>query len=544
MSVDAVFKIQNAYDFENDTDTIKSFAVQDGVFARVSSDPNGCDDLIGAGTTVVSDPQMTVVPTYFDTHNHMLWTSADIQNVDLEDARSISDIQNALRTRAVETPPGEWIVSSRRWHETAITEQRLPTAAELDEASTVHPILVRRGGHVASANTLALRLAGIHAETPDPPGGTIVRDDAGAPTGPLIEFPAYLPVLNLIPHKDVQERVDNLVETCRLYNSMGIGAVRDPGLDEAAMDVYLRAREEGRLTVRTNAMYRLDPAEDTAYKLRQLENFKLHPGHGDDWLAVDSLKIFSDGGVEGGWLSAGYANDEHYHGHGLVDKDDFYSLVREAKLRGWKVGTHAVGDLAVEMVVDTYEQVIKDLDAGDEHGLVIEHAFFANEKVRSRVISLGIPVTVQHPLLYALGGNMLTYWGEERTREVMPIRAWLEEGGQLSSGSDCNVAPVSPLLSIWGLVTRGTLNAGVQGEEYAIDRRTAFRLYTIEGARLVGAEGRRGRIKEGYCADFVCYQDDPLHCDLDDLPGLTPSMTWVGGRSVYEAPSRIPVSSN
>jgi predicted amidohydrolase YtcJ len=333
------------------------------------------------------------------------------------------------------------------------------------------------------------------------------------------------------------------VETGRFYNSMGIGAVRDPGLDEAAMGVYLRAHEEGRLTVRTNAMYRLDPAEDTHFKLRQLETFKLRPGHGDDWLAVDSLKIFSDGGVEGGWLSAAYANDEHYHGHGLINKDDFYSLVREARLRGWKVGTHAVGDLAVEMVVDTYERVMEDLGAGDEHGLVIEHAFFADEQVRSRVIALGIPVTVQHPLLYALGGNMLTYWGEERTREVMPIRAWLDEGGQLSSGSDCNVAPVSPLLSIWGLVTRGTLNAGVQGEEYAIDRRTAFRLYTIEGARLIGAEGHRGRIKEGYFADFVCYQDDPLSCDLDDLPGLTPSMTWVGGQCVYEAPSRVSVSS-
>jgi|SRR5699024_5243138 len=128
---------------------------------------------------------------------------------------------------------------------------------------------------------------------------------------------------------------------------------------------------------------------------------------------------------------------------------------------------------------------------------------------------------------------MVKYWGADRTAQVMPVQSWLNEGAQLSAGSDCNVAPPDPMLSIWGMVTRGTLTVGVQGAESAIDRRTAFRLYTVEGARLLGEQSVRGRLLEGYVADFVCFDTDILECSDAELQETQPVMTWVNGECVF-----------
>lgn len=533
MNADTVVRAKAVYDFSPANEDRRSIAIANGRIVKTSTEWDGCDGLIGTETEVISDPNLTVIPGLFDTHNHFFWTSQDIHNVDLEPARSIADLQELLRVRADAEPPGTWIVSSRRWHESVLQEDRLPTADELDAVSTQHPILVRRGGHVASANSKAFELAGIDATTPDPPGGTIERIAGGAPAGPLIEFPAFFPILELVPTRDRKSKVQDLVKLAHNYNAMGLTAVRDPGLDLEAIHTYIEAWKEGPLPLRVNAMFRLDPSQDTAYKLNQLDTIEITPGYGDEYFKIDGLKIFSDGGVEGGWLSEAYENDEQYHGHGLINDSDLYRVVSEAARRGWKVGTHAVGDMALDMVLSVYQRVIEELNLGEDHGLAIEHAFFADPESRAKAIALNIPITVQHPLLYALGGNMVKYWGAERTAQVMPVQAWLEEGAQLSAGSDCNVAPPDPMLSIWGLITRDTLTVGVQGSESAIDRRTAFRLYTIEGARLVGEHAKRGRLLEGYAADFVCFETDVLECTETELRDAKPIMTWVNGQCTF-----------
>lgn len=531
-SADVVLRVGRVYDFTAPDAHMSSLAVRDGRVLAVGQgrELNG---LVGPNTTVVEDPGLTVLPSYFDTHNHLFWTSSDVGSVDLEDAGSVADIVARLRERAARTPPGEWIVSARRWHESTIAERRLPTATELDGASPEHPILVRRGGHVAVANSAALRLAGITSRSPDPEGGTVVRDAAGHPKGPLIEFPAFEPIMRLLPQPSAAHKAEALAEACRRYNARGIGAVRDPGVDDEAVDVYQALRDSGRLTVRSTLLYALDPSASTEHKLAQLDAFSRPPGWGDELLRVDGLKIFSDGGVEGGWQSAAYANQPGYFGHPLISRDDLVTVVDSAVRRGWKIGCHAVGDRAVVMVVDAYEQVLRRHPGLPPGTLVIEHAFFADAELRARAIALGIAVTVQHPLLYALAGNMLEYWGPERTEHVMPVRQWLDEGALVAAGSDCNVTPVDPLLSVWGLVSRGTQVGGVQGPQHGIDRATAFRLYTADAARLAGVQGSRGRLAPGYAADLVGYRSDPVRCDLDDLPGLAPCLTLVGGSPVY-----------
>jgi hypothetical protein len=171
---------------------------------------------------------------------------------------------------------------------------------------------------------------------------------------------------------------------------------------------------------------------------------------------------------------------------------------------------------------------------------VIEHGFLADKEQRGRAIRLGIPVTVQHPLLYGMARNLLRLWGPERTRSIMPVRAWLDEGAQVSAGTDYPAGSVDPIQAIWGMVTRQTRDAGVQGEEYAVDPYTAFWLYTAAGAQLVGEGGRRGTLEPNCLADLVGFAGNPILASADDLKTFAPILTVVDGRPMHDPQRMVP----
>jgi predicted amidohydrolase YtcJ len=528
---DYVLVAQGTHDFTPGADAgQRVLAVAGNQIVGAGQELSDVSALVGDSTRVVECPDLWLLPSFFDTHNHLLWTSRDITRVDVSGATSIEGLLNALRDEAARTPPGDWVVASRRWHESLLDEARLPTAAELDTVSRDHPIFLPRGGHVATVNSRALELAGIDSSTPDPQGGSILRDGSGAPNGHLVEFPATALVASLLPPASQAERTDNLRLACARYNALGIGAVRDPGVTPSELATYQALHQAGELSLRAGPMLLMDPASDVSTNIALLDEMRQECGTGDDMLRVDSVKIFADGGVEGGWLSDPYTSDPDYYGHPFYDHGDLFELVDHAVQSGWKVGCHAVGDRAVEMVVGTYERVIEKRGRLTRGTLVMEHAFFADSAIRRRAVDAGIRVTVQPPLLYALAGNMVRHWGAERTGHVMPVAQWLADGAELAGGSDCNVAPLDPLLSVWGFVTRGTQAAGVQGPESAIDRETAFRLYTADAARLIGQEHRRGGLGAGYLADLIGFTEDPLTCDIDRMPELRPVLTIVDGK--------------
>ena len=509
-------------------------AISNGKVVATGENVHDLDVQIDTDTTIVRDKNLVVSPSYFDTHNHLFWTSTDVPNVDISGARSIDEIVSTLRHSALEVPDGTWIIAARGWHESTIVEKRLPTALELDGVSDRHPVFVQRGGHVATANTYALRISGILDAAEDPAGGTITRDAHGKPLGPLIEFPAMQPILRLLPEDGHEGNLADLATTCRRYNAKGLTAVRDPGITEANYRLYERLHGQGDLSVRVRPLFMLDPGDSYEASMERLQALKVRQGDGDDVLRVEGIKILADGGVEGGWLSEPYVNRSDFCGHAFYSREELESLVETAVSRGWKVGTHAVGDKAVSLVLDVYEKVLSKVGAVAPGSLVIEHAFMADAEARARAIAAGVRVTVQHPLLYFLGGNMLSHWGPERTSLVMPVAEWLQDGGLIAGGSDCNVAPYDPLLAIWGFATRGTKVAGIQGPSQAVDRRTAFGLYTEAGWRLTGEENERGRLLPGFSADLVAYRQDPMTVDLDDLPSLSPAFTLMAGNPVYD----------
>lgn len=240
-----------------------------------------------------------------------------------------------------------------------------------------------------------------------------------------------------------------------------------------------------------------------------------------------------DGGVEAAALEHPYANDPHSTGHLNWDPAVLIRVCTEAVRHGRRIGTHTVGGRAVGSVLDVYEAVAAQVPGLPRWTLVIEHALPSDDTQRKRVVRGGFGVTVQYPLLWAMGSEMLTAWGPERTRRVFPLDEWLAAGADLAAGID-RARPINPMMTVWGMVTRGTRSAGIQGPSHAIDVATALQLYTMGSARLNDEADRLGSIGPGKLADLVAYCADPHTADIDDLPGLDPVFTVVGGRPVHD----------
>jgi predicted amidohydrolase YtcJ len=529
---DLIVKAGRVYAMNRAGNVHAALAVRDGWIVAVSDDRDGLDALASDGTHVVDDPELTLLPAFFDIHEHLLDSARNLARVRLEDAHSMDELIALIRDRAEHTPKGEWIQTSNGWNESNLAEGRLPTAAELDRASTDHPILAPRGGHVSITNTRGLELMGVTRATPDPPGGTIGHLPDGTPNG-VLEGGAAQTIKGLVAPPPLAESIDNLADACAIYAALGVGSVREALILLEGWEVYQSAWEHGRLSIRCLPLLLVDPFRPQADRLAFVEGLGARSGFGDDWLRIWGLKFVLDGGVAGAAMEQPFANNPTYTGHLNWDPAEMTEVVSHALARNWKVATHAVGDRTVRTVLDVYERALQQNPGTPAGMLVVEHAFLADKTQRARAVALGVSITVQHPLLYVNGNEILRSWGPERTAAVMPVRSWLDEGATVAAGTD-TVRPFDPMLNIWGMVTRGTKDIGVQGPDQAIDQYTAIELYTSAGTRLTGEAERRGTLESRRLADFVAYRADPVTTPVDDLPSLTPAITCVGGRGVHD----------
>jgi predicted amidohydrolase YtcJ len=301
---------------------------------------------------------------------------------------------------------------------------------------------------------------------------------------------------------------------------------------------YQDARDRDLLRVRARPMIRVgaEVTEDAAMAL--IDGLGARSGFGDDWLRIWGLKFVMDGGAEGAALEQPYANDPGHAGHLNWDPAVMTRVCAEAAGRGWRIGTHAVGDRALRTLLDVYEAVAARVHPLPPWTLVIEHGMLSDAAQRDRAVRGGFNVTVQHPVLWNMASEMLVAWGPDRTRQVTPIDEWLAAGADLAVGTDL-VRPFNPMTNVWGMITRGTNSAGIQGPEHAISVGTALELYTMGTARLNHEQDRLGSITPGKLADVVGYPADPLAADPDDLAELTPAFTIVGGRATHDPDKRL-----
>jgi predicted amidohydrolase YtcJ len=518
-------------------ETYRSVGLRGPEIVAVSADADGLDDLAGHSTAVVEAGDLTLLPAFADSHEHLMEASRNTLLVPVDKAGSVTEFTGMVADAARAAAPGKWILTSIAWHESNLAENRLPTLAELDAAAPDNPVLARRGGHLAVVNSAALRAAGIDADTPDPPGGKIGRLPDGSRDG-VLEARAVYQVAAFATGPSRAELAAALGTTSAAYAALGVGTLREAMIDLDELLAYQDARDRDLLRVRVRPMIRVgsELTEDAAIAL--IDGLGARSGFGDDWLRIWGLKFVMDGGAEGAALEQPYANDPADSGHLNWDPAVMTRVCVGAADRGWRIGTHAVGDRAVRTLLDVYEAVAAQVGPLPAWTLVIEHAMLSDAAQRERAVRGGFNVTVQHPVLWNMGSEMLITWGPERTRQVNPLDQWLAAGADLAAGTDI-VRPFNPMTNVWGMVTRGTKSAGIQGPEHAISVDTALELYTMGTARLNHEQDRLGSIAPGKLADLIGYPADPRAIDPDDLAELSPAFTIVGGRATHDPGKRL-----
>jgi predicted amidohydrolase YtcJ len=533
-SADVVVRAAAVHTMDPAVPPAATIAVRQGRIIALAGPDEGFDAVVGPDTTVLDDPGLVVLPAFVDTHNHLMFAGRNVLGVPVAQAANIVEFVDLIRERAARTPAGEWILTGADWHELRLAERRMPTAEDLDRATPDHPVLVMRGGHNGVLNSAGMRLAGIGPDTPDVPGGFIARDAAGRPTG-WVQDAALELAQQVLPPLPPERLADGLVLAAAEYAAHGIGTVRDPAVSPQEWHTYLRTAAAGELSVRSHAMIWTTPGSVEAdgsmdAYLDGLEVQGIRPGIGEGGLRLWGLKLVLDGGVEAAALEQPYADRPGFHGELMWDHDGLVHALTTAVRRGWPVGTHAFGDRAVALLLDAIRDVVVETGPLPPGMLVVEHGGLIGNRIADAA-ELGVHVTVQQALLDGLAEPLVEAWGADRAAELFPLRELVDAGAWISAGTDHPIGPLDPLRGVYGMVTRRT-SAGVLGAGHAITREEAFGLYTVAGASLLGG-GATATLAVGAPADLVAYAKDPFTCEPEELLGLSPAFTLVGGRIVH-----------
>ncbi|HEV2374840.1 MAG TPA: amidohydrolase family protein [Streptosporangiaceae bacterium] len=339
------------------SETLRSVGVRGPEVVAVSADADGLDGLAAADTVMVDAGDLTLLPAFADSHEHLVEASRNTLLVPVDKARSVADFAAMVADVARAAKPGAWILTSIGWHESNLAENRVPTLAELDAAVPDHPLLARRGGHFAVVNSAALRAAGISPDTPDSPGGKIGRLADGSRDGTL-EGGAVYQVAAFAPGPSRAELAGALGTCSAAYAALGVGTIREAMTTLDDFLAYQDAWEQRLLNVRPRLMLRVgtELSEDEALAL--IRGFGARSGFGDDRMRIWGLKFVMDGGAEGAALDEPYATNPANRGHLNWDPKVLTRVCTEAVQRGWRIGTHAVGDRAARTLLDVYEDVV------------------------------------------------------------------------------------------------------------------------------------------------------------------------------------------
>jgi len=538
-AADLIIDAQTVHTMAVEAPPVTALAVSDGRIAATAG-ADGRGELIAAWrapeTVVIDDPGLVVLPAFTDTHNHLMLAGQNILGVPVSKAADIPRFVSMIAERAAQTPAGQWIRTAADWHELRLAERRLPTAAELDRATTQHPVLVQRGGHNGVLNSAALRLAGIGRDTPDIEGGFIDRDADGEPRG-WLQDAALDVALRVMPPLPEPALIGGLALASADYAANGLGAVRDPAVSPGQWHAYRRLHAEGRLAVRCHAMIlTVAPAIAAAGSadayLDALEEQGIRPGAGEGLLRVWGLKFVLDGGVEAAAMERPYDDRPGYLGELLWDREALTAALATCVRRGWPAGVHAMGDRANALLVAAIRDAAEQAGPVPPGMVVIEHGGLIERHIAAAV-ELGVHITVQQALLDGLAPAFLGAWGPDRTAALFPWRELIDAGAWISAGTDHPIGPLSPLRAVHGMTTRST-PAGVLGPEHAISRAEALRLYTVAGAAFLAGPAA-GTLVPGAPADLVAYPADPFTCPAEELLRLSPVATVVAGRLSFRA---------
>jgi hypothetical protein len=495
--------------------------IRGGQVAGLADTPGRAAEIAGTPSFWINLESACIGPGFIDTHIHAVAAAADVRLVSVRAASTLDEVLTALRERGRRAGAGEWTVSGRNWHESQLSEGRLPTTAELDALGVAGPVLLRRGSHLAVANSRALALLGL-------PAGRVAPIDSDAAIGRALE---------LAGAPSPAQRAGDLAAVLARFNARGITSIREAGVDAAGLEAFAALHRERRLTMRCDLLWRIAEGSDVAAARRQLADMPREtppdgaPAPQDGALAprLTGVKLFVDGRI-----ADAATGDEAPQGALRLSPGDLWTIVSESLRRSPGLGCHAVGDAAVAMVLDAYERALATGLARRPRRLVVEHALDCAPPTIERLAASGVSVSAHPGIVYEFAADVRRHWGEARAARAAPVRDMLAAGVAVAAGSDGDVPPFDPLRGVWFMVTRMGRSGGPVGAGQAVTRDVALDLYTRRGAALLGAAGQRGELRPGQAADLVAFSGDPLTCPVEELPETGVRLTLVGGKPVYD----------
>jgi len=513
-----------------------ALAVLNGRFVAVGSEA-AVMQWQGPHTRIVDAKGNRLLPGFNDAHVHFSDGGAALSAVQLTHVTSLKEFVQRIADYAAHVPKGEWIRNGE-WDETKWSPAKLPTRQDIDAATPDNPVAIDRyDGHMLLANSKALALAGITAKTPDPPGGVIVRDASGQPTGALKDAATELlqkaePPLNLAQRR---RAVESALHEAAMR---GVTSVQDMSLDYGDLAVYSQMLADGKLTVRVYGAPLIANVEDQA---------KLGLGHafGGPSLRIGALKMFADGslGSRTAYFAEPYTDEPGNRG---LLFSDMLPLVKagerlmRADAANLQVCTHAIGDAGIKTTLDLYQAVEKK-DGPRDRRWRIEHAQHMASADFERFAQLHVIASVQPYQAIDDGRWAEARIGHDRATRTYAFKTFMQHGVRLAFGTDWPVAPLDPMLTLYGAVTRATLD-GKYPEgwipEQKLSIQEAIAAYTMGSAYAEFQEHDKGSIEPGKLADMVLLSQDVLSIAPAAIRDTHILKTWLGGVEIFDAGSR------
>jgi predicted amidohydrolase YtcJ len=521
----------------------RSIAIAAGRIIAVDADP-----AMLPAREVLDLRGQTLLPGFHDAHNHMVWFGQSMSEIDLGAAAvpTLADLYTAVARRAGTTADGAWVIGS------GYDQNKLgahPDRDGLDQAAPGRRVWLRHvSGHMCVVSSLVLADLGLADRPSDVPGGTVVTDAAGRPTGLLQERAQGLAsgLLHPYPLAVLAEAIDRAGAR---YLSEGITSCTEAGIGggwightPAELAAYQLARDTGRLRVRVELMVASDVLHPiAAHPDDGLElglDLGIRTGIGDDWLRVGAMKIFTDGSLIGrtAAMSADYAGEPGNRGYLQADGDELTATIIAAHRSGWQVAAHAIGDRAIDLVLDAYEQAQEHYPrTGTRHR--IEHFAAARPDQVQRAAGLGVVAVPQGRFATEIGDGLLAAAGPDRESWLYRQRSLIDAGMTLPGSSDRPVSNGAPLLGVHDMVNRRTAAGIPFNPAEAVTAEQALRAYTSGSAYASHAEQARGTISPGKLADLVVLSDDPTAVSPEHIGGIEVLATFVDGTCRHGTPA-------
>lgn len=525
---DLVVENANIYTVDPKTPRAKALAVKDGKFIAVGA---SVAKHIGPNTRRIDAQGAAVIPGLIDSHVHMRSLGDMLTSFDFRRAKSPREIAEAVAKKAATLPKGAWILG-RNWDQ-ANWGDKFPVAADLDALVPDHPVFLRRvDGHAAWANTKAMQIAEITVDTKEPRGGQILKDAAGKPTGIFVDKAMGL-VSRRIPPPVPQQVEESLARAAQECARLGMTTVHDAGCSRTEIEMYKRLIAAKRLPVRVYAMI---GGEGELWD----EYLKRGPEIGDR-LTVRSIKLVADGamGSRGALFWQPYSDDKSTSGLLMMPQEDITRIAKEALAKGFQVNTHAIGDKANSLVLESYQQAFKaaGVPGKNDKRFRVEHA---------QVVRLpDFQVYADNSVIASIQSTHATSdmrWASQRLGPDRMMGAWapnrfLKAGARITNGSDFPVEDPNPLWGFYAAITRQDHEGNPPGgfmPDQILSRARALESWTMDGAFAAFEEGKKGSITVGKLADFLVLERDIMTAPPKEILGSKIKMTVLGGEIVHQ----------